>query len=393
MRPIRVMHFRREVPTGGGPESLILDISRHIDRRRFDLSVAVFGRPGETTDTPLVAALRRTNTPTFVLPARHRLDPRPARRLARLLEERRIEILHSHDHRSNLIAWLATRRRPTIQVATLHQPLRRYWWLWHWEVLDEWIWRRFDRALPVAAAVRDEILARHPELADRVTAVLNGVDLGRFRPGGQRDGVRAGLGLPPDALSCVTIGRFLPDKGLSYLLDAARLVADRRTDVWWVLAGRGPLEARLRARAAELRLNDRVIFAGFRDDVPDLLAASDVVVVSSTSEGCSVAILEAMACGRPVIATRVGGTPEIVDQGRTGIIVEPRRPEEIAAAVMELADAPVRRAAMGRLALQTARERFSVERMVRRLEEVYLELMAARGTPGRRPSSPVSVCR
>ena len=380
MRPVRVMHFRREVPTGGGPESLIVDIARHIDRRRFDMSVTMFGPASSSPPaaTPLLQALATTGTPTHVLPARHRFDLRPAGELARLLEDERIDILHSHDHRSNLIAYLAGRRRPTIQVATLHQPMRRYWWLWHWEALDEWVWPHFDRALPVAEAIRDEVVRLHPRLHDRVVAITNGVDLDRFRPGGRREDIRAGFKIPCDAILCVTIGRFLPDKGLSYLLEAARRVLDTRKDVYWLLAGRGPLESELRAMAGRLGLNERVIFAGFRTDVPDLLAAADLVVVSSTCEGCSVAILEGMACGRAVVATRVGGTPEIIEDGRTGLIVEPRRPDQLAAAVMQLADDADRRDEMGRRGMDVVRDRFSIQRMVGRYEQVYEQLMAGR---------------
>jgi glycosyltransferase involved in cell wall biosynthesis len=380
MSPVRVMHFRREVPTGGGPESLIVDIARQIDRSRFDMSVTVFGpaSPSPPAATPLLTALAATGTPTHVLPAHHRFDLGPVRHLARLLEDERVDILHSHDHRSNLIAYLAVRRRPTIQVATLHQPMRRYWWLWHWEALDEWVWPHFNRVLPVADAIRQEILERHPRLQGRVVAVTNGVDLTRFRPGGRREEVRAEFNIPPGAILCVTIGRFLPDKGLPYLLEAARKVLDRRGDVYWLLAGRGPLEVELKARAIELGLSDHVIFAGFRSDVPDLVAASDLVVVSSTCEGCSVAILEAMACARAVVVTRVGGTPEIVEDGRTGLIVEPRRPDELATAVMELANDPGRREEMGRLGMGVARDRFSIQRMVSRYEHVYEELVGAR---------------
>ncbi len=382
MNRIRVMHFRREVPTGGGPESLIVDIARHLDRTRFDLVVTVFGPPGAGAEhrSPLLDALRDTGTATFVLPARHRLDRRPAADLARLLDDQRIDILHAHDHRSNLIAYLATRRRPTVRVATLHQPLRRYWWLLHWELLDEWVWRHFERAVPVAGAIGEEVLAKHPELAGRVTPVLNGVDLTRFCPGGARENVRAEFGIPDTATLCVTIGRFLPDKGLNYLLEAARQVLDVRKDVYWLLAGRGPLEQELRRQAADLRVTDRVIFAGFRTDVRDLLAAGDIMVVSSTCEGCSVAILEAMACARPVVATRVGGTPEIIEDGMNGVIIEPRRPDEIARAVMQLADAPDRRNRLGRTAEQHVREHFSIQRMVRRYEEIYADLVTPPST-------------
>ncbi|MEP0848550.1 MAG: glycosyltransferase [Phycisphaerae bacterium] len=389
MRPVRVLLLRREVPTGGGPESLILDIARHIDRGRFEMHVATFGPRGAGSEhrTPLLDALRECGTPTTVLGAAHAWDPRPAGQLARLLDDRAIEILHTHDHRSNLIGLLATRRRPTLRVATLHQPLRRHWWLRHWEILDEWMVQRFDRVLPVADAVSEELVRKHPQMRERAITVLNGVDLARFTAPAEPEAVRVEFGIPRDALLCVNVGRFQADKNLAGLLDAARLVADRRPDVYWLLAGQGPLEPVLRERCRRLGLDQRVRFAGFRRDVPRILAAADVFVVASSSEGLSVAILEAMAAGRPVVATRVGGTPEVVRDGECGLIVEPGDVAALAQAVRALLDDPPRRAALGLRARQRVAAEFTVQRMVQRIERVYTELLtrSRQFRPGENP--------
>ena len=380
MSRIRVMHLRREVPTGGGPESLIVDISKHLDRDRFDLSVTLFGPPGTDHDysTPLIESLKATNTKTNVLPARHRLDPSPMRHLARLLEEQKVDILHSHDHRSDLTSCLATRLRPTLHVATLHQPLRRYWWIRHWEILDEWIVRGFDRILPVADAVRDEFVGKHPETANKTKTILNGVDLNRFSPSDSPNHIRDEFNIPQDAVLCVTVGRLMEDKNLPCLLEAARKVLDRKHNVYWLLAGQGPAEAELHQLCDKLRLTERVIFAGFRTDVPEIMAASNMLVVASVSEGCCVAILEAMACQRAVVATRVGGTPEIIDHGKTGLIIEPRRADQLADAISELSQAPDRIQSMGVEGARVVNQSFSIERMVKNIEDVYTEMLDTR---------------
>ncbi|MBI4579902.1 MAG: glycosyltransferase family 4 protein [Planctomycetes bacterium] len=379
MRPIRVLHFRREVPTGGGPETLILGVSRCIDRSRFDLRVAALDTHSPP-DSPMSVGLRQTGTPMILLPARHRFDRSVIRGLVRVLDEHEIDVLHTHDHRTNLIAWLASRSRPTPLVATLHQPLRRHWWLKHFEILDEFIVRRFDRILPVAEMIRQELIARHPELTDRTRAVLNGVDLRRFDGTFDRARVRAELSVSPDQMLCMTVGRLSDDKGIPYLVESIRHVIQVRRDVRWAIAGRGPLEDSLRAKAHALGVDDFVSFLGFREDVPDLLAAADVLVVASTSEGCPVVVLEAMAAGCPAICTRVGGSPEIVADGTTGYVVEPRRPDQLAKAVLEMAAGPGARAEMGRRARQLVRERFSIERMVREFEEVYADLAGRSGS-------------
>ncbi len=372
----RVLLFRREVPTGGGPESLIIDIARFICRDRFDLSVATFAAPGVAEpDTPLHRQVRALGIVTHAVPARHAWDPTCVGALRRLLDRLEIDLLHSHDHRTNLIALLAARRRSTRLIATMHQPLRRHWWLRHWEIVDERVLRRFDRVLPVAEAIRREFVQRYPQLAARAVTVLNGVDVSRFQTPADAAAIRHEFGLPPDALLCLNIGRFQADKDLACLIQAARLVAPKRPDIRWLLAGRGPLEGELRALVRRHRLEDRVLFAGFRTDVPALLAAADVFVVSSVSEGLSVAILEAMSAGRAIIATSVGGTPEAIEHERTGLLIQPRSPQELADAVVRLADDAPLRAELAARARQRAADRFSVASMVRQIEEVYESLV------------------
>lgn len=374
MRPIHVLHFRREVPTGGGPETLIYGVSRCIDRARFELTVAGL-ETHSPPDSPLSIGLKQTNTPLIRLPAGHRFDRKVVKHLAELLEQREIDILHTHDHRTNLMAVLAARRRPTKLVATLHQPLRRHWWLRHFEMLDEFLVRRFDRILPVAEMIRQQLIAKQPRLAERTVAVLNGVDLSRFDRPLERDRLRRELGIRSNEMLCVTVGRLSDDKGLPYLLEAARLVGRERDDVKWAIAGRGPLEQMLKTKCASMGLDSHVSFLGYRDDVPDLLGAADLLVVASTSEGCPVVVLEAMAAGCPAVCTRVGGTPEIVTPGISGEIVEPTRPDEIADVVSRMAADPVRRTEMGNQARTIARDRFTIERMTRDFERIYTELV------------------
>jgi len=376
--PIRVMHFRRTAQVVGGPETLIISVAKYIDRAAFDVTAIDFG-PTPDARTPFLNEIDRHGIATAAIPASHKFDFRPIKYLAGLLEQRRIDVLHTHDHRSNFIGYLATRRRPTPIVTTFHQPLRRYWWLRHIEILDDHLVRRFDRVLPVAEAVRDEILAKRPDLADRVLTVLNGVDLDLFKTQPDtRQRIRTELGIPPDAFLCATIGRVMEDKGLNYLVDAQQRVSRRRDDVYQLIVGIGPQMESLQARVRRLGLADRIRFTGHRRDIPEILDASDLLVVCSLSEGLSVAILEAMAAGRAVVATRVGGTPEIVIHDETGLIIEPRDRDALADAILYMAGNPAKRSAMAQRARELAFEKWSVERMVRRFEDVYRDLIEER---------------
>lgn len=372
--PIRVLHFRREVPTGGGPETLLISVGRCRDREQFITELAVFG-PHENHTSPFIDAVRATGMRVHVIPVQGKFDFSAVKQLAKLLEERRIDVLHTHDHRTNLIGYLAVRRRPTQIVCTLHQPLRRHWWIRHFEILDDLLVRRFNRILPVAEAIRQEVIAKKRSLADKTITVLNGVDLSHYDRSIDPGIVRKELGIPDGHVLCATIGRLSDDKGIPDLLTAAKSIIDARDDVHWLVAGKGPLAEAMTQRNIELGLESRVRFLGFRTDVPELLAAADLLVVASTSEGCSVVILEAMASGRAVVATDVGGSAEVVVDGQTGFVVPPRRPAELAAAVTKIVDSKLLRDDMGRRAKARACETFSEQRMVKQFESIYRELL------------------
>ncbi len=373
MKPIGVMLFRREVPTGGGPETLISDISRFIDRDRFALHVAVFGRDADHC-SPWIESLRANNTPVTVLTARHRFDRSCIKQLAGVLQDEQIDVLHTHDHRTNLIGYLASRKRPTRLAATLHQPMRRHWWIRHFEILDGYVVGRFDRILPVAEAIRIEAMTRRTAPPDKIVTVLNGVDLSRFDQPGDPATVRNELGLGPDVFLGATIGRLSDDKGFPYLLEGLQLALREKSDLYWMIAGRGPLEDVVRKKIQNMNLSKNVFMLGFRTDLPDLFAAADLLVIASTSEGCSVVALESMAAGCPIVATDVGGSAEIVVHQETGIVIEPRKPHQIADAILELAADPTRRANLALLGSERVRTKFSALRMVRQLEDIYEDL-------------------
>lgn len=374
----RILHFRREVATHGGPESLITDISRHIDRERFDLHVALISPLPAGQRSEFHEQLLVNQTGVTVLPAAGKFDRRPIHALADLIAERQIDILHTHDHRSNLLGFFATRKQPALRVATLHQPLRRYWWLWHWEWLDECIVCRADRVLPVADAIGLELVHKHPKMKSRTTPILNGVDLNKFRPLDARAAIRAEWNIPVHVNLFASIGRFMPDKNIPALLRAVQSIIQRRQDCRWVLVGKGPLEQRLRQQCTALGLDEFVKFAGFRKDIPEILSAIDALVVPSTSEGCCVAILEAMACGKPVIATDVGGTKEVVLDGETGYVVAPNDIVTLVDRMERIADNSELQTTMARASLAKAQADFSVIQMVRRIEAAYDDLIKQR---------------
>lgn len=205
-------------------------------------------------------------------------------------------------------------------------------------------------------------LRREGVPARKIQTISNGVDCTRFapvRPAGRQ--IRR----------VVTVANLRPEKGHDTLISAAALVVAARPDTEFVIVGSGPLDAPLRREVASRGLGDRVQFLGERSDVPALLASSDLFVLPSRSEAFPNGVLEAMAVGLPVVATRVGGVPELVESDVNGLLVEPDRPDSMAAAVLDLMSHPARASALGQAARQRAVQQFSFDRMVAGFEHLY----------------------
>jgi glycosyltransferase involved in cell wall biosynthesis len=193
------------------------------------------------------------------------------------------------------------------------------------------------------------------------------------------------LALPADALLCVSAGRLSPEKGHADLLRAIAEIGDRAPAWYFMLCGDGPCRARLQQQIHALRLQQRVRLAGFRTDIQDIFQAMDLFVLPSHSEGLPNVVLEAFALGKPVIATSVGGVPEIIENGVNGVLVPPRQPSVLAEAMVRCFHEPARMAAWGQAARRTVQTRFTFEEQNRRLEGIYAEILDPFRPCGRHP--------
>jgi glycosyltransferase involved in cell wall biosynthesis len=229
--------------------------------------------------------------------------------------------------------------------------------------------------LSVSEEARSSVSAH---LRDRVEALHHGIDrdalVASARPRAQ---TRAELGFDEPTPVAVHVANFRKEKAHEVLLDAARLLADAHHPVVFLLVGQGQLEEQVRARAAELDLRDHVRFLGFREDVASIIAAADLLVLSSDHEGLPVAVMEAFALGVPLVATAVGGIPEAVEHEREGLLVAPRDPSALAAAVRSLCDDPGMRTSLAAGARKRSTQ-FDATIVVGRIESVYRGVLADR---------------
>lgn len=361
---LRLVHVIPNLGTGGA-ERMLLNLLCALDRSRFDTSVvSLFPAAG----SPIEAELERGGVRVRYLSKRPGPDPRCAMALRRTLRELRPDVVHTHRYvLSYVLPSLIL--RGSACVHTVHNLAER-------EIpAPHRIAYRLAYRLGVApVAISTEVARSFEVVYGRPPAALIpiGVPVATIAsPGVDRKTWRAAEAVPEGTVVFLCVARFAPQKNLQLLIDAfARAAAVLPTSML-LLAGDGPLRAAVQDRASGLGVRDRVRFLGERRDVPALLGASDVFVLSSDWEGTPVSIMEAMAAGLPVVATAVGGVPELVRPGVTGRLVSPKDAGSLGDAMLELgSDASLRRA-MGHAASRIAREALDVGVMASAYENLY----------------------
>jgi glycosyltransferase involved in cell wall biosynthesis len=365
--PIRVLELLVSTELGGAPTH-VRDLAAGLPREEFDLTVA--GPPGGSA-LPLFEALGVA----FVPIATDGLRLGTLRRVIRLVRDRRIEVIHSHGKGAGLYGRVAARMTGAAAVHTFHgihyrdyPPGLRGLYL----ALERRLSRWSHAVVHVSGSQAREAERLALEPRDRRHVIVNAVDVAAVQGAMGRDALsRGGVGLDPDALVLGTVARFDPVKALDVLLRAfARL---RRTvpTAQLLLVGGGPQERRLRAEAVRLGIMGRVVFAGPALESARYLSLMDLYVTASRREGMPLAVLEAMAGGLAVVATRVTGHEDTVEDGTTGLLVPADDPDELARACARLLGDPARRRLMGEAGRRRVETRFALPRMIAEVATLY----------------------
>ena len=296
------------------------------------------------------------------------MDLGAAWRLSRLIKRLQPDIVHAHDPHGVAMAALAL----SMSTQLAKPPLvaaRRVDFHLRGSSLSRWKYRQVDCFICVSEAIRRMLIADGVPEA-RTVVVNEGIDLERVDAAPPAK-LHEELWLPHHAPIVGNVAALVPHKGQRHLVEAAALVIRQVPDARFVIAGEGELRQSLERQIRDRHLDKHVTLLGFRPDVLSLHKAFDVFVMSSVTEGLGTSLLDAMACGRPVVATSAGGIPEVVEDGRTGFLVSPRDHEAMAAAIVRLLNDPALRRQMGEAGLLSVRDRFSVERMVLDTLRVY----------------------
>lgn len=360
----------------GGAERLLEIALPYVDNSRYDYEVAYL-LPWKNA---LVPAFEEAGLPIFCLNHRKAYDARVILRLAQLLKERQVDLLHVHLPYSGILGRVASRLAPVKGVVySEHNLWERYHWLT--SAANRLTFGYNDAVIAVSSEVEQSIRCRYkPHSRQRLCTILNGVDIDQLVTNSQGShGVKPEFGIPDNHSLIVHVANFTAKKRHQDLIQAARMVIDQNPQTTFLLVGQGPLEPDVMAQAKALKLENNVVFAGFRTDAPRLIAAADVFVLPSLYEGLPIAMLEAMALGRPVVASRVGGVPEAITDGVDGLLVDTLAPSQLAERVLTLLHSAELRQRLSENAVQKVRDHFSVQRMVKSTEALYSSVLAGKG--------------
>ena len=305
-------------------------------------------------------------------------DPRIASDLAALAREKKARILHVHGYASADFGRLVARRVGAALV--LHEHFADPRMPAYQALADRALASRTDRAIAVSGSTVEFLVRERHVPREKVRLIWNGAPLDEFRgadPAKVRD-LRKELGLESEALVVGSVARLSLQKGHRFLLDAAPEIFRRFPSARILLCGDGDQEGPLRVQAAALGIADRVLFAGHRKDVPEVLALLDVLAISSTYEGTPLSLFEAMAAGKAIVSTAVDGCQEVLEASGAGILVPREDPPALAAAIVGLLADPSKRAALGSQA-QDASARYDISACVRGMESLYDEVLQEKG--------------
>jgi len=358
----------------GGAEEIIRQSLPLIREEGFDVTLWSLKRGGR-----LLREIRDSGGRVESLGGSSPWNPAPLVRLWSGIRKEGFDLIHSHLYWANLAARLTGRCAGRAVIVNSHHgtdawisPSRRW--------LERVTLSLADRVVVCSEAVRRCAIEEVGMPEDKVVTVANGIRVGRFSDASRRGALRAALGLAPDQPVVGTVGRLdEPVKGLSVLVAAMEKVAERIPGAVCLVIGEGPARASLEAIVRRRNLPERFRFLGERRDVPDLLHAVDLYVQPSLFEGFGLSALEAMAAGKAVVASRVGGLMEVVADSVTGDLVPPGNPEDLACSIVRLLEDPDRRGRYGREGQARALERFPLEKMVRGWTRIYWDLLALRG--------------
>jgi glycosyltransferase involved in cell wall biosynthesis len=366
----------------GGAERLMVPILQHLSREHFDAYVcAMQSKDGN----PLAEAIRSLGIPVECLNIKHLRDADAIPRLISYLRGINADLVHTQLEAANVLGTVSAKLLRLPSVCTIHVlPSMDVKAKTRLHQRLEWLILRYfcNRVISVSEEARQYHIRMSRTPADRVETLYNGIDVSDFVDmdyAGTRKAVRAEFRIPLDANVLVTVAVLRPPKGIQYMIRSLPGILTSHPNTYYLVVGSGSHQDALQEEVKNAGVTGRVIFAGMRKDVPRMLAASDVFVLPTLTEALPTVLAEAMAARLPIVASRVGGIPEMIANGQNGILVQPEDLDALTRACNHLLDHPEKRADMGAEGWKIVRQKFSIDRQVDQLKQLYLSQLQAYG--------------
>jgi len=372
-----VLHTRIVCGSGGGPEKTILNSPRWLTPFGYDALCAYLHPPGDPGFEQLQQKADSLDAPLLGIDDRGPWDLGVVRRLVTLCRERRVTIWHGHDYKSNALGLVVRRFWPMKLVSTVHgwgveegrAPL--------YYKIDRLCLRRYERVICVSESLR-ETCVRSGVATDRCVVIENAIDTDQYTRRQPALQAKCKLGIPPERLVIGAVGRLSPEKNYAGLIRVLDRVVRQGRDVQLVIVGGGDQQENLEDLVTQLGLIDRVRLLGHRSDTIDLYEAMDVFVLNSLREGLPNVLLEAMALGVPVVATRIGGIPQVVEHDGNGLLIDADSEDQLTAALERLLGDAGLRERLAENARRTIEDRYSFALRMAKVRAIYDGLLGRR---------------
>jgi len=367
---VRTILFLSTSSGPGGAERVISNLSASLDPARFRAILCLFRTGWIQTHT------ESRGVRTYVIPTHGMFDWRWILRLRRLLKDEHVDLIHAHEFDANVQGTFVAALSGIPSVATVHgknyfgEKIRR-------RLAYRWVSRKASM-VAVSQNLKQFIVQKVGIDPEHVKVVYNGVDVLPQIDSSDMAKCNEELGLPFGNQIVGVVGNLYPVKGHQYLIASIPAVLAKCPNTTFIFAGRGQLEDELKAQALQLGVDGEIRFLGLRQDIPRILSILDVFVLPSLSEGLSMAILEAMSAGKPVIATDVGGNPELVDDGETGYLVPSQSSQALADRLINVLTNRERALQFGKSGQCRAQGRFSLQTMIHEYQALYDQCIEAR---------------
>ncbi len=349
----------------GGAETKLLELIDHMDRDRFETTVCSLGMGDR-----IRSRFDELGIAFVSFERRSRMDPKLIWDVSSLIRKEKIDVVMTTLFYADVIGSLASAVSPNKAVFSWETISAPEWLVWHRLWAYRFAIRFASKVISVSRATGKWLVEKRGVPEEKVTVIPYGVNLERFRDGNNPE-LRRELGISPETLVAGVVARLHSQKGHRYLIEAARTIIPQVDDVKFVLVGDGELRNDLERSAEQAGIREHFVFLGFRSDVAELLRTFDLFVLPSLYEGLPNVVLEAMATGLPVVATAVDGTVELVDDGVTGYLVEPRRPAALHEKITALLKDPELRSQFGRAGRARVEREYSLRSQVDNFQELY----------------------